>query len=239
MATQNIDYSYNENVLHRVRNSRNLIQLNTTCSYCNALGHNITNCNSLNLILFNELCFIIKHEMVNRELFKSWLISFAVANISRNCLVKAYGVSKCGCRLSDNMCCVIETITDKIFNVTDPIQDLVLSDMSSDVLIHALSGNIPSGLTTLYAQVYPEENPSIELIYDTTFNENVDTSKECPICYEEKGIQEIIQLNCKHELCKVCTKKICATNPKCPCCRSKIENITYNVECLYEYFVKE
>lgn len=238
MTTQNIEYSFNENVLHRVRNSQNLIQLNTTCSYCNALGHNITNCNSLNLILFNELCFIIKNEIVNRELFTRWLITFALANISRNCLVKAYGVSKCGCRFSDNMCVVIENIANKIYNLTDSIQDLVLSDMPSDLLIRALS-DIPSGLATINAQVYPEEPPSIELIYDTTLNEHVDTIKECPICYEEKGIQEIIQLNCKHELCKVCTKKICETNSRCPCCRAKIENITYNVECLYEYFVKE
>jgi hypothetical protein len=52
---------------------------------------------------------------------------------------------------------------------------------------------------------------------------------ECCICYEEVNNLNEIKLNCNHELCKECYKKIVKSNNcKCPLCREDIKEVTVN-----------
>lgn len=233
--------SSNPSIMRRSPNSPNLSRLLITCSYCRLHGHNIKNCNDFSLILFDELCCIKKNETEDPGQFVNWLATFALENVARNYLVKAYGISKCGCRFRDNMHIIIENITKKTFSVTENDFTLPITDVSSttfNLLMYALS-DLSSDLLTNYAQVYPEESIAIELIYDNSFNKNMNENMDCPICYEEKETSGILKLNCDHELCKECIKQICTVGPSCPFCRSKIENITYNTEGTHEYFVKD
>ena len=81
--------SNDANIIHRVQNSDNLRQLTMQCSYCKGYGHCINQCQDISLILFDELCFIKKNEIDNRDLFTSWVVTFALETTARAHLVKA------------------------------------------------------------------------------------------------------------------------------------------------------
>jgi hypothetical protein len=216
------------NIMHRVPNSGNLRQLTTQCSYCKRSGHNINHCDDISLRLFGELCFIKKNEMDDRDVFKNWVVKFALETNERIHLVKAYGLRKCGCRLTDNMNVIIEKVINNVFSIM-PISRI---------------------MPNLYAPIYPEEEHyleeephveeehHIELIFDESLNADIRDPIACLICYEEKGTSEFVKLNCKHELCNKCTKTICETTPTCPCCRATIETITYNKGGSYGCFIE-
>ena len=55
--------------------------------------------------------------------------------------------------------------------------------------------------------------------------------QECSICYEQIEYSKMVKLNCDHEFCGYCVKKIVdtshTTNLACSCafCREKLEHV--------------
>jgi len=219
------------------------------CSYCKETGHNISNCNHSSLTHFDSICLFKKSELINNPLqFAQWLALTSIENVNCNTLIKAYGISKHGCVLRDNMHVVIEKITNKLYNLVENInEDYVrLPEMENSSATSIFNDMISFNLMTtllsprsVTAQIHPEEDEIvIKLIYDETVHKNVD-SIECSICYETKNTAEIVQLNCNHSFCKCCTKQIVETKPNCPYCREKINKISFNTTDVYKYYVGE
>ena len=53
--------------------------------------------------------------------------------------------------------------------------------------------------------------------------------QECSICYENVSVSNIVKINCNHEFCGFCVKKIINSDIKnCAFCRTKIECILVN-----------
>ena len=61
---------------------------------------------------------------------------------------------------------------------------------------------------------------------------------ECCICFEDKGKNECISLNCRHTLCSVCTPTLITNHSNsCPLCRTKITSMevySQEVECMIQ-----
>ena len=239
----------NSNTIRRIPNAMDLRRLLRKCSYCRESGHNISSCNHPSLIQFDSICLFKKSELINSPLqFAQWLALTSIENVNCNALIKAYGISKHGCVLRDNMHVVIEKITNKLYNLVENInEDYVrLPEMENSSATSIFNDMISFNLMTtllsprsVTAQIHPEEDEIvIKLIYDESVHKNVD-SIECSICYETKNTTEIVQLNCNHSFCKCCTKQIVETKPNCPYCREKINKISFNTTDVYKYYVGE
>jgi hypothetical protein len=64
---------------------------------------------------------------------------------------------------------------------------------------------------------------------------------ECNICYEIHNSENFIKLNCNHEFCKGCVKKILKScrifnDPCCAYCREQIITFTYKNETIQTEF---
>jgi hypothetical protein len=246
--TNNINNTTNNNTLRRIPNAMDLRRLLRKCSYCKETGHNISSCNHPSLIQFGSICLFKKLELINNpSQFAQWLALTSIENINCNTLIKAYGISKHGCILRDNMHVVIEKITNKLYNLVENInEDYVrlpaMENISATSIFNEMiSFNLMTSLLSprsVTAPIHPEEEIVIKLIYDETVHKNVD-SIECSICYETKNTKEIVQLNCNHSFCKCCTKQIVETKPNCPYCRVKIDKISFNTTDVYKYYVGE
>ena len=238
----------NTNTIRRIPNAMDLRRLLRKCSYCRETGHNISNCKHSTLIHFDSICLFKKSEINDPLRFAQWLALISIENMNSNTLIKAYGISKHGCVLRDNMHVVIEKITNKVYNLVENIdEDYVrLPEMENNsatsIFNQMISFNLMTSLLlsprSVAAPIHPEEEIVIKLIYDENVHKNVD-SIECSICYETKNTTEIVQLNCNHSFCKCCTKQVVETKPSCPYCRTKIDKISFNTVDVYKYYVGE
>lgn len=57
---------------------------------------------------------------------------------------------------------------------------------------------------------------------EKSINIHKNNSKECPICYEEIGINNYIITSCNHKFCSNCLFKSLNLNSTCPICREEI-----------------
>ena len=248
-VNNNNNNNNNTNTIRRIPNAMDLRRLLRKCSYCRETGHNISNCNHHSLIQFDSICLFKKSEINDPLRFAHWLGLTSIESINGNTLVKAYGISKHGCILRDNMHVIIEKITNKLYNLVENIdEDYVrLPEMenssATSIFNQMISFNLMTSLllsprSVAAAQIHPEEEIVIKLIYDETVHKNVD-SIECSICYETKNAAEMVQLNCNHSFCKCCTKQVVETKPSCPYCRTKIDKISFNTIDVYKFYVGE
>jgi hypothetical protein len=56
------------------------------------------------------------------------------------------------------------------------------------------------------------------------------SDNECPVCFEEKECEDLLQSMCRHHICKDCYEGL--LKKKCPLCRGAYENLD-------EYWYKE
>lgn len=239
-----------EPIIHTTNNSMNSTQVLTErrwlrkCSYCKEFGHNIKYCNHVSLCHFHETCIIKKATTANPLLFAHWIALTSLERIGGNLIIKAYGISKHGCRLRDNMHIIIEKITNNLYNFVENINEnyvrLPEPDISNSSIFNEMIGfNLMVYLLSRIRQPNtPDENEIvIKLDYNTELNKHID-SIECGICYETKKNEEIIKLNCNHDFCKCCIKQIVNIKVECPYCRTQISQISYNTIQTGRYFIE-
>jgi hypothetical protein len=208
----------------------NLRSIARHCSFCGGQGHNIRNCNNEQIIIFGNECQIKKNfcdlTAYSKYNFKEWLISYYLS--AAGCeVVRAYAISKCGCRLNSNIDTIIEKIIDKMYP-EDYIEEDIIPVNQDDAILNVRFLRF----LRYYSSMVPEES-------NQTFNITgkvvlLDENKleelcDCAICYEEKlQIKNFVTLNCQHKFCKDCLKnsfKSAQRVPTCALCRAEITNI--------------
>ena len=212
---------------NRLSNLRNIARC---CSFCREQGHNISNCNNERIIIFGNECLIKKHlydlTADSKNNFKEWLMSYYLSPNGEE-VVRAYGVSKCNCRLRSSIDVIIDKIIDNMY-VEDYVDEEIIPVMQEDVM---LTVRILQFLR-YYSQINPEEpnqkftiTTSVEVLDENKLEETC----ECAICYEEELlVKTFVTLNCQHKFCKDCLKnslKSVQSIPTCALCRAEITNI--------------
>jgi len=226
------------------------MRLSRRCSLCNSYEHNITTCNSAILINFqtnlinrrDELREIHSIDFNNKLLyFETWL------GAQDHHLIKSYAMRFCGVYSRTTLQICVSKITDFIwgivrveieYNIVIPeyvplpvrsimdIPDIPLNylDLGAFEFLDGLRNN----------RAVSNENKKFEINTVLCVElENLETKKECDICYEEKQIRHIVTLNCNHKFCGECVsqtlKKCNKFNlPRCAMCRTKIDCILVN-----------
>ena len=86
-------------------------------------------------------------------------------------------------------------------------------------------------------QVLPMlRRPHKKIIINTVSIEtqDLDTEKECPICYEINSIKNMFETNCNHAFCISCVhqhlKTSTSASPTCPLCRTSLIELTSKQE---------
>jgi hypothetical protein len=103
----------------------------------------------------------------------------------------------------------------------------IFKDISDETMIkaselleekHRLEKEYKKVMKSLEAEIKKEEGEIVELQSTIT--------KECPVCYCELDVNNIVNLQCKHSLCIDCFANWVDKGEKnsCPCCRSAILN---------------
>ena len=211
---------------------RNIITGNRRCSFCNETGHNITSCNDNRLACFRDLCILNKGlcYLTNepRRNFKQWLMNYYIEYSE---IVKAFAISKCGCRLNSLPEFIIEKITNHFFQEEEGFPDYIPFIEGDNIAAQAL---------VLLSFPGYENNRN-----KFTINTNIqllDSDKaeeicECAICYgDELREKNFITLNCSHKFCKNCFKSslehvpLSQEVPTCALCRTEISSIVVHQE---------
>jgi len=217
---------------NRLNNLRNISRC---CSFCRQQGHNISNCNDERIINFGLECLIRKQvcdlTADSKHNFKEWVMNYYLTVDAE--IVKAYGISKCDCRLRSSIYVIIEKIIDKMYPA-DYIEEDIIPIMQDDLM---LTARILQFLR-YYSQINPEELEANQRFNITTIVESLDETKsaeicDCAICYgEDLQMKTFVTLNCQHKFCKDCLKnsfKSVQRVPTCALCRSEITTIiVYN-----------
>jgi hypothetical protein len=215
---------------------RNIITGNRRCSFCNETGHNITSCNDNRLACFRNLCILNKGlcYLTNepRRNFKQWLMNYYIEYSE---IVKAFAISKCGCRLNSLPEFIIEKITSHIFEEEEVLPDYIPIE-GDNIAVQAL---------LLLSLAGYENNRNKNNRNKFTINTNIqplDSDKaeeicECAICYgDELREKNFITLNCSHKFCKDCFKgslehvPLSQELPTCALCRTEISSIVVHEE---------
>jgi hypothetical protein len=215
---------------------RNIISGNRRCSFCNETGHNITSCTDHRLACFRDLCILNKGlcYLTNepRRNFKQWLMNYYIEYSE---IVKAFAISKCGCRLNSSPEFIIEKITSHIFEEEEVLPDYIPIE-GDNIAVQAL---------LLLSLAGYENNRNKNNRNKFTINTNIqplDSDKaeeicECAICYEDELKEKnFITLNCSHKFCKDCFKgslehvPLSQEVPTCALCRTEISSIVVHEE---------
>jgi hypothetical protein len=221
----------------RLNNLRNVVRC---CSFCREQGHNISNCNNQRIIDFGNECLIKKHlydlTADSKNNFKEWLMTYYLTVDGE--VVKAYGISKCDCRLRSNIDTIIEKIIDHMYPA-DYIDEERIPVMNEDAM---MTVRILQFLR-YYSSLVPEEsNRSFNItgkvvLLDENKSEEI---CDCAICYEEElQVKNFVTLNCQHKFCKDCLKnsfKNVQRVPTCALCRAEITNILVHSDNIKDAF---
>ena len=211
----------------RLNNLRNIARC---CSFCRESGHNIRNCNNEQIINFGNECEIKKHlcdlTAESKNNFKEWLIRYYLS--AAGCeVVRAYAISKCGCRLQTNIDIIIEKIIDKMYPA-DYIEEEIIPVNQDDAMLAVRFLRF----LRYYSPLVPEEpNQSFNIAGKVVLLDENKTEEicDCAICYEEElQMKNFVTLNCQHKFCKDCLKnsfKSVQRVPTCALCRAEITNI--------------
>jgi len=228
--------------------NRNMNRSLRCCSFCRRAGHNISSCDSYQIVNFERICIIniIRDAQQNwRVQLREFLLNEALYNPN---LVRAFAIRKCGATTRSNMDeCIgriqnffeqqnnreernIETRENLTFNSRNAIfpQNLLLGLMFMDMIMEMHNES---------------ERISRKFDIKTSVAENKDNLEEkceCSICYEDCENKNFVKLNCGHEFCKVCIKKTLQNDrrqtPCCAFCRTEIKNFEYRSESIANDF---
>ena len=212
----------------RLNNLRNITR--RRCSFCGVSGHNIRNCNNEQIIIFGNECEIKKHlcdlTLDSKNNFKEWLMNYYLRPNKAE-VVRAYAVSKCGCRGRSNIDIIIEKIIDKMYPA-DYIEEEIIPVNQDDAMLAVRFLRF----LRYYSPMVPEESNQTFNIIGTVVLLDENKSEEicdCAICYEEElQVKNFVTLNCQHKFCKDCLKnclKSLQRVPTCALCRAEITNI--------------
>jgi len=213
------------------------------CSYCKEEGHKITNCNNINLILFGELCRHKKNydsERGNID-FAIWLISYYLEEEDSLSIIKAYAISRCKIRLNLHIHKYLEAIINYEYNILNDIESsdyIKLPEVGEFGEFYNDNDNISIELMIFILNNCNSNNyinnkkPSIKGIEIIDLvNENNNSLSECGVCLQSNiRNKDMIEFDCKHNLCNKCTNKIMDMNKNlcCPYCRHNISSIKYS-----------
>jgi hypothetical protein len=220
----------------RLNNLRNITR---HCSFCREQGHNISNCNNERIINFGNECLIKKHlydlTEDSKNNFKEWLTNYYLRDSE---LVKAYGISKCNCRLRSTADVIIDKIIDNMYP-EDYIDEEIIPVMQEDVM---LTVRILQFLR-YYSTINPEElnqKFTITGTVEVLDEDKLEETCECAICYEEQlPVKTFVTLNCQHKFCKDCLKnslKSVQQVPTCALCRAEITTMVVYDESIKDEF---
>jgi hypothetical protein len=200
----------------------------------------------------------INHKM--RE-FELWLMT----NDDRK-LLKSYAVRSCGAYMRDNIGKCVLLIRRKIWmEERDQLQENIrirrefmqFSSTFSQVVNVVNNNEVSPGQilesvmswiidrTPDYTILERLRNPvpkKLEIIWEFASEDEMN-KEECSICYEQTEYSNKVKLNCDHEFCGFCVKKIIEKNnqPCCALCRVNIDKIqvnSMNMECLFHDYKK-
>jgi len=211
---------------------RNIITGNRRCSFCNETGHNITSCNDNRLACFRDLCILNKGlcYLTNepRRNFKQWLMNYYIEYSE---IVKAFAISKCGCRLNSLPEFIIEKITNHFFQEEEGFPDYIPFIEGDNIAAQALV------LLSLAGYENNRNKFTINTNIQLLDSDKAEEICECAICYgDELREKNFITLNCSHKFCKDCFKgslehvPLSQELPTCALCRTEISSIVVHEE---------
>lgn len=213
-----------ENIASRVRR----------CSFCRCPFHNILSCDHSLLIEFQNNLFQKKHEILEmREtnlyekmaLFESWILYQCM--FGNTFILKAYSVRYLGCTMRDGLNIYFQKITAFIWdyeldpeNQLNPASIEVPEDVGLEWYIDR------TGDQNLLPSSNINNNNITILIEESPLHLDLHKKEDCSICYENMKKVKMVQINCLHEFCGTCVKKIIHSNiKKCAFCRQPIESV--------------
>jgi hypothetical protein len=237
---------------HRINFINRTRALVRCCSFCRASGHIITNCNDERLINFNRTLIDKKNdlEFVTDAVsyFKIWLLSLNTD------LIKGYAIRYCSALTRHSITVCVVKIIQHIWNVPIIPNNLNVNEYIPfiqqtimDNNIHYLDLRLSEFLNDIqnYEDLASENKKHniqavlcIEIDNDETNKNDVTQVEDCSICYDETHVKDMVSLNCNHNFCGTCIKKVLTTcniekSPCCALCRTTITTMNIkNVEIL-------
>ena len=211
--------------------NRNQIVRRRKCSYCKSEGHNIKTCSSQNLVLFGEMCRMVKETYIFIDLFINWLIRYVQENQDQINLIRAYACKNCNIRLNSHIHTVIEAISNKTFDLlNDPLNiDFVRLPEGSITNNNLINGDILIFIESFNDSLITKNELKKEIIIiENLIEDNSGCLFNCGVCFDKKTHQEKCTLNCNHMFCIECTEQIIKMkpeNPTCAFCRQEIDSI--------------
>jgi hypothetical protein len=171
-------------------------------------------------------------------LFESWILYQCV--MGNSFLIKAYAVRFLRCTMRDRINTCIQKISNFMWEneINLPLEnhiDLDSQQINIEWTIdrtgdpNLINSNSISNINILLDE------------FETKMDETkIDENKkvDCSICYENTLINDMVKLNCNHEFCGFCVKKIIHSDIKnCAFCRKNIDCInvkTLEMETLFK-----
>lgn len=215
-----------ENIISRIRR----------CSFCRSPNHNILSCDDPLLFDFQQNLFQKKQEILNIQgtslyekiaLFESWVLYQCM--FGNSFILKAYAVRYLGCTTRDRINIYFQKISNFIWSnelnlINERNSVSENQEMEEEVgLEWYIDRTGDPNLLPI------QEVTNINIIMEDLYNSlNIDLFKkeECSICYECIEVKNIVKLNCFHEFCGCCVKKIIHSEiKKCAFCRKTIDCI--------------
>lgn len=92
------------------RNAGMTLPTRRCCSFCRGAGHNISTCNDIRLMNFEQLCFS-SHVSLGIAGFRNWLLNYSTENPN---VVRAYAVRCCGCTIRNYMHVCVNSVAARI-----------------------------------------------------------------------------------------------------------------------------
>jgi hypothetical protein len=232
----------------------NITPFRRQCSFCKKNGHNISTCNDVRLVEFEQLCISMKTRLGITGL-RRWLLDYALEMPS---IVKAYAIRHCGCNLRSFIFVCVSNIVERIdnLNVTvrttringinqiyrilennllEQLNQYIERDTTENINSHNSESrrdliDILETFSNFINNAYEETMINRKFVIQTKIVECViEDECECGICYDSKPKSSFVKLNCGHELCKVCIKQslknVRTEKPQCAFCRAEIQNM--------------
>lgn len=217
------------------------------CSFCRCPNHNILSCNHTLILQFQNNLFYKKNEITGMlgislfekiALLESWILYQCV--MGNSFLIKAYSVRYLNCTMRDRTNTCIKKISDFIWEneiihgdgETQNSEEIEIEwffDRSGDPNLlpsnSDLNSDLNSNLTT-NVNILVEVEVEVQVEVQVQEFESEFKLQECSICYESIEKNNMVKINCAHEFCGFCIKKIMNSDIKnCAFCREKIHCI--------------
>ena len=209
------------------------------CFYCKRSGHNIRSCNSIDLILFHELCWlrIARYEnSVNEprdKIINNFIIWLGYYIINENLYNTLYAYCKSLLKIKPNFAFInyLKYVTNKLFRLPDDFNHEIIRNSSWE------------NTKTFFKTEFKKMNPDYFHTITSCVNKQLtitDEIQECCICYESKKSCQFVTLNCKHNFCITCISNQLSLNPDkiptCAYCRAIIDNVSCENRQTYNQF---